>query len=199
MQNSHVSLLALVLGSSLAAGLAGCGGSTASVVPRNSPTPSGAVYKQIELLARPAVKEALEPFADHDATNRSSPYADSTLKNDILTFMEGTAGRSAAISTAVQGVLYPNELAVDLSQPAPAAYLGVETGGATGGKFGGRGLTDDAISIDLSAVFGNVIPSLVSSIPDDGKENNCLITDNVKSGQGGTQTQSSFPYLATPH
>jgi hypothetical protein len=121
------------------------------------------------------------------------------LKNDILTFMEGTAGRSAAISTAVQSVLYPNELAVDLSQTGPAAYLGVETGGFTGSKFGGRGLTDDAITTDLSAVFGNVIPTLLPSIPDDGKENNCLVTDNVKSGQGGTQTQATFPYVTTPH
>lgn len=197
MKTSHAPVLALVTGSILV--LAGCGGSTSTVIPHHTPPPTSAVYKQLELLARPAVKEGLEPFADHDATNRSSPYADPTLKNDILTFMEGTAGRSAAISTAVQGVLYPNELAVDLSQPPPAAYLGVETGGATGGKFGGRSLTDDAISIDLGAIFGNVIPTVVPSIPDDGKENNCLITDNVKSGQGGKQTQSSFPYVTTPH
>lgn len=169
----------------------GSGGQRVATVP--------GAYQQIELLARPAVKEALEPFADHDATNHSSPYADTTLKNDILSFMENVAGRSPAISTAVQGILYPNEITVDLSQSAPAAYLGVESGGATGGKFGGRGLTDDVVSIDLGAVFGGTIPALVSTIPDDKKENNCLVTDNVVSGQGGTQTQTGFPYLATPH
>jgi hypothetical protein len=177
--------------------LSACGQAGGGIGPAGTTTTSA--YQQIELLARPAVKEALEPFADHDATNRSSPYADTTLKNDILSFMENVAGRSVPISTAVQGVLYPNEITVDLSQSGPAAYLGVESGGATGGKFGGRGLSDDVVSIDLGAIFGATIPTLISTIPDDNKENNCLITDNVVSGQGGTQTQTAFPYLVAPH
>jgi hypothetical protein len=95
-------------------------------------------------------------------------------------------------------VLYPNELTADLSQSGAASYLGVETGGATGGLFGGRGLTDDVIDISLGAVFGNTIPA-ITGVPDDGKENGCLTNEHVTSGQGGTQTQSSYPYLAQPH
>jgi hypothetical protein len=95
-------------------------------------------------------------------------------------------------------VLYPDELAADLSQPGPAAYLGVETGGATGSKFGGRSLTNDGIDRALGAVFGNTIPAL-GLAPDDHNENACLSAQNVVSGQGGVQTQPQFPYLATPH
>jgi hypothetical protein len=193
MKKFKISLALIAAGAATV--LSACEGSSGGPAATGGTT----AYQQIELLARPAVKEALESFADHDATNRSSPYADTTLKNDILSFMENVAGRSPAISAAVQGILYPNEITVDLSQSGPAAYLGVESGGATGGKFGGRGLADDVVSIDLGAIFGATIPALVSTIPDDNKENNCLVTDNVTSGQGGTQTQTTFPYLAVPH
>jgi hypothetical protein len=155
-------------------------------------------YKQLELLSRPAVKELFEVFADHAKTNVSEPYADPTIKGSIEHFMSTVAGRSAAISNVVTSVLYPNELAADLAQPGPAAYLGVETGGATGSKFGGRGLTDDVIDTSLGVVFGGTIPAL-GLAPDDGKENLCLANEHVASGQGGVQTQAAFPYLATPH
>jgi hypothetical protein len=155
-------------------------------------------YNQIELLARPAVKELFEVFADHAKTNVHEPYDDRSIAFAIGHFMAKVAGRSAAISNVIESVLYPNELAADLSQPGPAAYLGVETGGATGSKFGGRGLIDDAIDISLGAVFGNTIPAL-GLAPDDGKENLCLAAEHVTSGQGGVQTQDTFPYLATPH
>jgi hypothetical protein len=113
-------------------------------------------------------------------------------------FMSNVAGRSVPISNVVHSVLALNELAADVSQPGPAAYLGVETGGATGSKWGGRGLTDDVIDTSLGVVFGNTVPAL-GLAADDGKENNCLTNEHVTSGQGGTQTQSTFPYLAPPH
>lgn len=164
-----------------------------------SKTGTGAIaYKQIELLSRPAVKELFETFADHARTNVSQPYDDPTIVNSIAYFMKNVAGRSPAISSVVGGVLYPNELAFDVSQPGNAAYLGVETGGATGSKFGGRGLTDDVITTSLGAVFGNTIPAL-GLTPDDGKENNCLTNQHVFSGQGGTQTQAAYPFFAQPH
>ena len=54
----------------------------------------------------------------------------------------------------------PDVMKADLSQMGvPAAYLGVETGGFTGSKFGGRKLTDDVVDIDLMAIFGPVIPA----------------------------------------
>jgi hypothetical protein len=156
------------------------------------------IYNQVELLSRPAVKELFEVFADHAKTNVNEPYADENIHYAIMNFMSTVAGRSPAISRIVQAVLYPNEIAADLSQPGPAAYLGVETGGATGSKFGGRGLTDDVIDTSLGVVFGNTIPAL-GLAPDDHKENLCLANEHVASGQGGVQTQRTFPYLATPH
>ena len=156
------------------------------------------VYKQRELLARPAVKELFEPFVDHAKTNVVNPYNDPFISADIPYFMTNVAGRSAATTNVVSSVLYPNELAADLSQSGPAAYLGVETGGATGSKFGGRGLTDDIITPSLGVVFGNTVSAL-GLAPDDGKENDCLISQHVASGQGGRQTQQRYPYLARPH
>ena len=65
--------------------------SSAAAAPRsrsipNAPVSTNAarrhhVYKQIELLSRPAVKEAFEMFEDHNKTNRSEPYADPVLKS----------------------------------------------------------------------------------------------------------------------
>jgi len=156
------------------------------------------VYQQGELLARPAVKELFEVFSTHELTNTSDPYDDVYVGRSINYFMRNVAGRSVPISNVVHSVLALNELAADVSQPGPAAYLGVETGGATGSKWGGRGLTDDVIDTSLGVVFGNTVPAL-GLAADDGKENNCLTNEHVTSGQGGTQTQSTFPYLAPPH
>lgn len=152
-------------------------------------------YIQIELLSRPAVKEAFEAFADHDTTNRSEPYNDPTLQGEIGTFTTNAAGRSAATAAALQSILYPNEMVVDLSQTATtASYLGVETGGATGSKFGGRALSDDTIGISLGALFGNTLSAL-GVVPDDSKESPCLTNDNVPfAGTIGT----AFPYAQGP-
>jgi hypothetical protein len=100
--------------------------------------------------------------------------------------------------TALQGLLYPDEMAADLSDTSDAAsYLGIETGGATGGKFGGRAISDDIVDISLGAIFGTTLAKLGVQ-PDDNEENNCLTTDNVAidASQRGTVL---FPYLSTPH
>ena len=149
-------------------------------------------YVQIELLARPAVKEAFELFEDHNKTNRVEPYKDPTLKGQIASFTQNF--RSSAIAGALQGVLYPNEMKIDLSQnTTTAAYLGVESGGATGSKFGGRALSDDIIDLSLGAIFGNTLVYL--GVPDDNKELPCLTTDNV--GYASTST-TTFPYIQAP-
>jgi hypothetical protein len=75
-----------------------------------------------------------------------------------------------------------------------ASYLGVETGGATGSKFGGRALNDDVIDISLGAIFGNTLSAL-GVVPDDGKESPCLTTDNVAYDKSNTTT---FPYVQGP-
>lgn len=159
----------------------------------NSPPPGTASYQQIELLSRPAVKEVFEAFADHDTTNRVEPYADPTLQGMILSFSE--AFRDKTTSQTLQAVLYPNVMKVNLSQnTTTASYLGYETGGATGSKFGGRALADDVVDISLGALFGNTLSAL-GLIPDDHKEAPCLTTDNVAYDKSNTST---FPYVQSP-
>jgi hypothetical protein len=156
------------------------------------------VYAQQDRLARPAINEALATVtaSRHAVNNTDNPTDDpNQLKSDILSFMNFPAGRSPAIANVVAAVLVPDVLTADLSKSGPAAYLGVETGGATGGLFGGRKLSDDVVDIDLSAVFGGVVPAL-GLAPDDGKELPQFSTDNV-----GPHTDylSVFPYLGNPH
>lgn len=182
-----------VAGFGLALSLAACnsGGGGNNV----TPSPVAQVYKQIELLSRPAVKEAFEAFSDHDTTNRTEPYNDPTLQGEIGSFTTSVAGRSSQTAGALQSILYPNEMVVDLSQTATtASYLGVETGGATGSKFGGRSLTDDTIDISLGALFGNTLSAL-GVVPDDGKESPCLTTDHVGPSD---QVTTAFPYAQGP-
>ena len=174
---------------------------TTNTISGPNPAPSGSSapitgpYKQIELLSRPAVKEAFENFADHDTTNRTEPYNDPTLQSEIGSFTTNVAGRSAANAATLQAVLYPNEMIADLSQSVPkAAYLGVETHGATGSAFGGRALSDDVIDISLGAIFGNTLSAL-GLIPDDGKESPCLTSDNVSYA---SVTSATFPYTQGP-
>lgn len=158
------------------------------------------VYQQVELFARPAVKEGTEVFNDHDKTNRTEPYNDPTLSANVMSFMTTVAKRDAPLPATVTAVLGTDEMVVDLSQVATgkAAYLGVETNGALGrSKFGGRALNDDAVDLDLGVLFGNTLhlarPDLIPS--DDGKESPCLTTDNV-----GPQNANSgaFPFVDAP-
>src|SRR5579863_1229407 len=172
-------LAGAAIGAVCAVTFAACGGSSGSSAFVSPTTAPAAKYAQIELLARPAVKEAFENFTDHDTTNRAEPYNAPTLQGEIGSFTTTAAGRSAATASALQSILYPNEMVVDLSQSATkGAYLGVETGGATGSKFGGRSLTDDTIAISLGALFGNTLSAL-GVVPDDGHESPCLTNDNV--------------------
>lgn len=186
-------------------GLIGCNaGST--TIPSPSPTIQTTGYQQIERLARPAVKEAFQNYADHDVTNRSNPYDDSGLSTAIKTFTNNF--RDPAYGNTLSAVLIPDELQADLSKTVPA-YLGVETGGATGGTFGGRALNDDVIDISLGAIFGKTLSAL-GLVPDDGKSVPCLTTDNepgTNTADGNTTiaainakngVSSTFPYLGSP-
>ncbi len=157
------------------------------------------LYTQQDRLARPAINEVLATVTArrHETNNKNNPTDDpAQLKNDILTFMNFPAGRSAAISNVLATVLVPDVMKADLSvKGVKAAYLGVETGGFTGSKFGGRDLRDDVVDIDLSAIFGNVIPAL-GLAPDDGQEKVQFTTDHVGSH---TDFLNTFPYLGVPH
>ena len=178
------------------------GGGLATPLPTNPPA-SSTSYVQIELLSRPAVKEAFENFNDHKTTNAVEPYAGTPadpLKAEIKATEDTVRPPSGAADygAALQSVLYPNVYIVDLSDTADkASYLGVETGGATGGKFGGRDPNDDVIAISLGAAFGNTLAKLGVQ-PEDNEENACIAAENV--AQNPTQMKTStFPYLAGPH
>lgn len=197
IQFATLALAAAALAGAVLGGCAGRSAGTGSFLPVPAalrPLQNGAKqsFVQIELLARPAVKEAFEAFKSHNKTNRSEPYADPTLHRQIGSFTRQF--RSAAIAKTLQTILYPNEMKLDLSQNATtAAYLGVESGGATGSKFGGRALNDDIIDLSLGAIFGNTLAYL--GVPDDKKEAPCLTTDNVAYS---STTGSSFPFVQAP-
>lgn len=191
-------LIGLALGATISLGVAACSSGTIPNPPSAGSGGGGTstAYQQIELLSRPAVKEAFESFADHSVTNASQPYNDPTIQADILSFSGsgGAANRSAAWAGALAATLYPNEMLVDLSATdTKAAYLGEETGGITGSKFGGRALTDDVIGLSLGAIFGNVL-TLVG-VPDDLHESPCLSNDNVPVAE---QPTNAFPYAQAP-
>ena len=212
-------LIPVVVLSALALAFAGCNSTSSTIAnttPRLSPSPTSrpaAQYLQIERLSRPAIKEAFETFASHDQTNRSAPTADGALKSAITTFLGppgagGVANRSAATANFIVSVLIPDEMKVDLSQnvagcgPANvpcAAYLGVETGGVTGSKFGGRWLNDDTIKTSLGIIFGNTV-AVLGGAPDDAHESWCLSDDNLSGGEGTFQNYSAtFPYVNGPY
>lgn len=156
-------------------------------------------YNQIDRLARPAVNEVFATVANnrHKINDEDNPTDDaSNLANDIQSFMTGTAGRSAATTAVVKAVLVPDVMKANLnSTSTTAAYLGVETGGATGSTFGGRKLEDDVVDRSLGIIFGNTISAL-GLAPDDGKEIPDLTSDNV--GSGGKHFTATFPYLGAP-
>ncbi len=197
--NNHRLTLGIVAAAALGIVFGGCSARGGAGLPSIANAPAAAVagaaasFKQIELLSRPAIKEAFEAFESHDKTNRAEPYADPTLKGQIKSF--ASLFRSTTTASTLQAVLYPNEMLIDLSQnTTKGSYLGVESGGATGSKFGGRELSDDVIDIDLGALFGNTLSAL-KVIPDDKKEVPCLTTDNVAYDKHNT---TSFPYVQAP-
>ena len=186
MKSTILPILALVA----IPALVGCGGGGSDTGSR--------VYNQVDRLARPAVNEVFATVASdrHKINNEAAPVNDPTqLSGDIQRFMVGTAGRSQAITDVVKAVLVPDVMVADLSQTGNAAYLGVETGGATGSKFGGRALTDDVVDTSLGVIFGGTVPAL-GLAPDDGKEIATLTSDNV--GASGKRFTATFPYLGAP-
>ncbi|RYG25141.1 DUF4331 domain-containing protein [bacterium] len=160
--------------------------------------PTGDVWRQMDRLARPAINEVFATVANdqHKQNDEIGPADDKFyLKPDIEDFMLNVAGRSSAITNVVTAVTVPDMLKVDLSKMDKAAYLGVETGGFTGGKFGGRALADDVVDLSLYIIFGTAISDL-GLAPADGNQIPSLTSDNVDAS--GKHFLSSFPYLGEP-
>ena len=197
----------------VAVGMAGCGGGSDGPSPpkTNGGTTAGGTtggttggnnavtYTQQERLARPVVNEVLATVAEHRhrINNIDNPTDDAgQLASDVRGFMKFPAGRSDEIANVVTSVLIPDVMVADLSKSGPAAYLGVETNGATGGTFGGRKLQDDVVDISLGVIFGTTVSDL-GLAADDGKAIPTLTTDNVDAS--GHQYSNSFPYLQAPN
>jgi hypothetical protein len=185
--------------SALGFGVAACGGSNGLVNTITANGSSAVQYKQIELLSRPAVKELFEKFVDHQTSNASEPYADTTLQTSISemtdAFRPPVSGRTD-YGAVIASVLYPNWITADVSQTTGATYLGYEiTAGHA--AFGGRQPTDDVIDASLGVLFGRTLISLGLAV-EDNKENNCLTTDHVAMNTTQAPT-ASFPYLHAPH
>ncbi len=155
-------------------------------------------YQQLDRLANPVVNEVLATVTNrrHEVNNKVSPTEDpNQLKRDIESFLTFPAGRSRQIKDVIEAVLVPDTMVADLSKDGIASYLGVQTGGFTGGLFGGRKLTDDVVDISLYVVFGTAISDL-GLAPDDGMALPTFTSDNV--GFGAKHFLNGFPYLGDP-
>jgi len=148
------------------------------------------VYDQIDFLGNPLVAEVTIVKANHDAYNRTMPYASATYRAQTESFIVGVAGRPLAYAQTVAGVLYPDMLIVDASKPAgTAGWLSW----ALANGYGGRKLTDDVVDIGLYAIFSSLLsPDGASCAPGALP----LCTDNANAND--KPFMSTFPYLAAP-
>lgn len=200
----------LVLAAGAALSLVGCSGNGVSMAPATqkvglwctTSVQTRGSFEQLDRLARPVVNEVFATVANnrHKVNDKIGPAQDQAeLSGDIQKFFDEVFSfapngrRSQATVDVVKAVLVPDMLVADLSVSASdGAYLGSETGGATGNKFGGRALADDVVDISLGVVFGKTVSAL-GLAPDDGKDIPTLISDNV--GSGGKHYTNTFPYL----
>ena len=148
------------------------------------------VYDQLDFLGNPLVAEVTIVKANHDAYNRTMPYASATYKPETERFIVDVAGRPLAYAQTVAGVLYSDMLIVDSSKPASSAGW---LSWALANGYGGRKLTDDVVDVGLYAIFSSLLsPDGASCAPGALP----LCTDNV--GANDKPFLSTFPYLAAP-
>ena len=151
---------------------------------------SNVVYEQVEFLGNPLVSEVTILKANHDAYNRTMPYASATFQPQTESFIGNVAGRPLAYAQVVSSVLYPDMLIVDSSKPAnTAGWLNW----ALANGYGGRKLTDDVVDIGLYAIFSSLLSPTGASCAPGALP---LCTDNVNAN--GKSFLSTFPYLAPP-
>ena len=148
------------------------------------------VYEQTDFLGNPLVAEVTIVKANHDAYNRTMPYASATYRPQTESFIVNVAGRPLPYAQVVAGVLYPDMLIVDASKP-PASVGWLSWALANG--YGGRKLSDDVVDIGLYAIFSSLLsPDGASCAPGALP----LCTDNVNAND--KPFSSTFPYLAAP-
>jgi hypothetical protein len=157
------------------------------------------IYDQVEFLGNPLVSEVTIVKANHDAYNRTMPYAPAAFRQETEQFIVNVAARPLAYAQTVASVLYAQSdmLIVDSSKPASTAgWLTWALGAAYDTKnpgWGGRKLTDDVVDLGLVAIFSSLLSPVGAScapfqLP--------LCTDNVPANDKAFV--STFPYLAAP-
>ena len=157
------------------------------------------VYDQVDFLGNPLVAEVTIVKANHDAYNRTMPYAPTAFRQETEQFIVQVAGRPLAYAQTVAGVLYAQSdmLIVDSSKPASTAgWLTWALGAAYDTKnpgWGGRKLTDDVVDLGLVAIFSSLLSPAGASCPPFQLP---LCTDNVPAND--KPFMSTFPYLAAP-
>ena len=157
---------------------------------RAGSAPESKVYDQLDFLGNPLVAEVTIAKANHDAYNRTMPYASDTYRPQTEGFIVNVAGRPLAYAQVVSSVLYKDMLIVDASKPAgTAGWLSW----ALANGYGGRKLTDDVVDVGLYAIFSSLLsPDGASCAPGALP----LCTDNVSAND--KPFLSTFPYLAAP-
>ena len=176
---------------------AGCADSPTSTTPGLSPAESAAlaqghnalVYDQVDFLGNPLVSEVTIAKANHDAYNKTQPYATATFRPQTEAFVT-SFNRPQALASLLGSVLYPDVLVVDATKdPSTAGWLSW----AIANGWGGRKLTDDVVDLGLTAIFSSFLnPTNAYCQPFQLP----LCTDNV--GANDKAFSPAFPYLAAP-
>ncbi len=160
------------------------------------------VYEQVEFLGNPLVAEVTIVKANHDAFNRTMPYAPSAFRAETEQFIVGVAGREPSYAAVVAGVLYATSDMLLVNSSAPAGTAGWlrwappinAVYGGTGAGYGGRLLSDDVVDIGLYAIFSSLLSPVGASCAPGALP---LCTDNVNVGDNKPFSRT-FPYLAAP-
>lgn len=190
LAGSALVALALATGCSSDSSLTAVGDPAEARASSKESSNEGKVYEQIDFLGNPLVAEVTIVKANHDAYNRTMPYASATYKPQTVDFIVNVAGRPQAYAETVAGVLYPDMLIVDTSKPSTTAGW---LSWALSNGYGGRKLSDDAVDIGLYAIFSSLLsPDGASCAPGALP----LCTDNVPAND--KPFMSTFPYLAAP-
>lgn len=147
------------------------------------------VYDQVDFLGNPLVAEVTIVKANHDAYNKTQPYATATFRPQTEAFVT-SFNRPQALASLLGSVLYPDVLVVDATKdPSTAGWLSW----ALANGWGGRKLTDDVVDLGLTAIFSSFLnPTNAYCQPFQLP----LCTDNV--GANDKAFSPSFPYLAAP-
>ena len=100
---------------------------------------------QVDRIGRPAINTVLIPSSRKDEFNQTSPDADAALfAADVQAAIEGLNGGDPAHAATLTGILLPDVLTIDTSDPS--------------GFLNGRQLVDDVIDAELTLLTNSATP-----------------------------------------